>query len=210
MLQEERMALSRCLLALGLVLAACDSDSKDDEDTGAETGTETEDSVAVEYGPDNSWSHALESDIPDGLAGTGFRNDDTANNFTLVDQNGEDIELYQFYGKIVVLDVFAQWCGPCQDNAPEGEDLWIRGEGEVVVIAIMLEATAGVATAEAVTEWVTDFSLTHPVVADPDKSQGAYIVTGYPTYVVIDRDMSIITDDLWPFDSEWVLALSEQ
>jgi hypothetical protein len=55
--------------------------------------------------------------------------------------------------------------------------------------------------------WVEDFSLEHPVLADVDKTQNPYAGTGYPTYVVLDRELSIVNTDLWPFDPDYVLGL---
>jgi cytochrome oxidase Cu insertion factor (SCO1/SenC/PrrC family) len=41
------------------------------------------------------------------LCGTGVG--DLACNFTLQDQNGDEVELYQFTGKVILLDLFAEW-----------------------------------------------------------------------------------------------------
>ena len=37
------------------------------------------------------------------------------------DQKGDEVELYQFYGKVVVLDLFAEWCATCQYQAASGK-----------------------------------------------------------------------------------------
>ena len=34
-------------------------------------------------------------------------------NFTLVDQHGNDVSLYDFYKQPIVLDFSVMWCGPC-------------------------------------------------------------------------------------------------
>jgi hypothetical protein len=60
------------------------------------------------YGPDNSWFHTTESMLPEGES-CGFGYGDVACNFTMVDQFGDEVELYQFAGKYVVLDLFAEW-----------------------------------------------------------------------------------------------------
>ena len=90
--------------AIPLVLAACTTvppsgDDDDDDDS----------SPPADYGPENSWWHATVDDVPDGLAGTGWGTGDTAYNFTLVDQFGDELELYQFYGLVIVLDLFTEW-----------------------------------------------------------------------------------------------------
>ena len=101
-------------VAVPLLLLGCDPESKDAEvdfgtdvsDSGATGNTGTE---STPYGPENSWYHADSSDIPDGLSGTGNGTGDIASNFTLLDQFGQEVELYQFYGQVIVIDAFAEW-----------------------------------------------------------------------------------------------------
>ena len=55
--------------------------------------------------------------------------------------------------------------------------------------------------------WANNFDITHPVLGDTARSQNEYVVTGYPTYVVIDREMVIQEDDLWPFNENYITSL---
>ena len=205
------------LLVLGLsgALVGCgdsrrggnNGDSNGDDDDSADDDDDDED-LCTPQGPENDWWHACEEDLPSGLAGTGFGAGDTAYDFVAQDQFAQDVSLYQFYGKIIVIDAFAQWCGPCQENAPHGQDLWEQGGGEVVMLGAMQQNTGGGApsSSDAVT-WADDFGLQHPVLADSDQFNDSYVVSGYPTYVVIDREMNIVNADLWPFDIDYVLSL---
>ena len=202
-------------LLLALALVGCPTGrgggGGDDDDDSAATddddGADDDDAASDEYGPENSWWHAQADDVPGDLAGTGWNTGAVAHDFTLEDQFGDQVQLYQFYGKIVVLDVFAQWCGPCQANAPHGQTLWLDGGGEVIVIGIMQEDTGGGAPDNAdINAWADAYSLEHPVLADPGATQSNHLSGGYPTYVVLDREMVIIQEDLWPFDPAWVLA----
>ena len=58
-----------------------------------------------------------------------------------------------------------------------------------------------------VATWAEVFGLEHPVLADTPQFNSPYVVTGFPTYIVIDREMNIVNDDLWPFDTDYVLDL---
>jgi hypothetical protein len=77
--------------------------------TTGTTGTTGSTDICTPYGPDNTWDHACVEDIPADLAGTGFKTGDIANNFSMLDQHGNQTELYQFYGEIVIVDVFTYW-----------------------------------------------------------------------------------------------------
>ena len=59
------------------------------------------------YGPENDWFHAFEDDVQE-PASCGYSSGDTVCNFTMVDQHGDDVELYQFWGKVIVMDVFSE------------------------------------------------------------------------------------------------------
>jgi len=101
-------------MAIPLALLGCDPTAKDaDVDFGGDgvdtTGSDETEPESALYGPDNTWFHAESSALPDGLAGSGRGTGDIAENFTLLDQFGQEVELYQFYGQVIVLDAFAEW-----------------------------------------------------------------------------------------------------
>ena len=100
-------------LSASLMVTACDfKDDEDDQDSKdglPGLGDDSDTLLGGEYGPENSWWHASLSDVPGDLEGTGYGNGDIAYNFTLNDQFGDEVELYQFYGQVIVLDVYAEW-----------------------------------------------------------------------------------------------------
>ena len=85
-----------------------DNDDTGDDDTG-DDDTGDDDTGGNEYGPPNAWWHAQADDVPPNLTGEGYGNGDIAHNFVLTDQNGDQVELYQFFGQVIVIDVFAFW-----------------------------------------------------------------------------------------------------
>jgi peroxiredoxin len=198
------------LFAIGCTETDKDEDEDEDETSDTDDGTDTDDDGTDGgtdgggdlYGPDNAWPHALAADVPSDLAGDGWYAGDTAYNFTLKDQNGDDVELYQFHGMMVVLDVFAVWCGPCNDLAPEGEEVWqeLQDRGVIYLALTQEDANGNAPTVETAEQWAATHGLTHPILADESASQGEYAVIGggFPTFPVVGPDGIILTNDLFP------------
>jgi hypothetical protein len=87
--------------------------------------------------------------------------------------------------------------------------LWQQHEADGLVILGAMQEDAQYAAPDVadLNQWNNQFNITHPMLADPQKTQNFYAVLGYPTYVVIDRDMRIANADLWPWDANFITSL---
>lgn len=56
--------------------------------------------------------------------------------FTLNDLNGKPVSLSQFKGHIVLVNLWASWCGPCVKEFPSLKRLVEHFKGKVVVLAV--------------------------------------------------------------------------
>ena len=109
-----------------------------------------------------------------------------APDFKLKDLQGNQVQLSALKGKIVLLDFWATWCGPCRMEIPMLQNLSKKlADKDLVVIGInALEPE------ETVRHFVAKNKLTYPVVlTEPDPTVlQVYNVHAYPTAILIDRD----------------------
>lgn len=106
---------------------------------------------------------------------------------TLVDWDGNEVKLSDYFGKPIVLNFWAHWCGPCQMEMPEFNAMYEELGGEVTFLMVHM----GTAVEDG-KEKVTEGGYTFPVVFDT-QSQAAYVygVNAYPTSFFIDENGNV-------------------
>jgi peroxiredoxin len=108
--------------------------------------------------------------------------------FSLSDLTGKKVQLKAFQGKLVLLNFFATWCGPCREEMPGMESLFrsYRDRG-FVVLAINIQESA-----KAVRPFVDQLKVSFPVVLDTEGAVSReYGVRGLPATFLIGRDGNI-------------------
>jgi thiol-disulfide isomerase/thioredoxin len=107
----------------------------------------------------------------------------TAPSFKLSDLNGREISLSQYKGKIVLLDFWATWCGPCRMTMPLLERLQKEYPDTMVQLAVNLQETKDV-----VRDYVKAQGIRAMVLLDEQGSVGeAYGAEAIPRQVIIDK-----------------------
>jgi cytochrome c-type biogenesis protein len=114
-----------------------------------------------------------------------------APDFTLTDTQGGKLSLSDYKGKVVLLDFWATWCGPCRIEIPWFVELQqkYRDQG-FVVIGVATRDSAG-----AVEKFYQQFHLNYPVAMGNDALSTQYGgLIGLPTSFVIGRDGRIYSE----------------
>ncbi len=142
---------------------------------------------------------------------TAYQNGDVIENFTLLDQHGDQVDIYSFCGKHIVFAVGAGWCGPCRTVA-EGlqaeQDDW--RDSNVQYIEIISQDDYGNAPDQAFLEqWHIDYGFIDiPVLALPEMDQDDQDAFYAHLSLLFDTDGYI--PSIWQVDTTGTIVSADQ
>jgi peroxiredoxin len=122
-----------------------------------------------------------------------------AADFNLKDLKGATVSLSSMRGKVVFLNVWATWCGPCREEMPSIESLYssFRKDKDFVVLAVSQDTEGS----KVVRPYITKKGFDFTVLLDPSNEVGEmYGVNGIPETFIIGRDGRIVAHHVGPYD----------
>lgn len=123
---------------------------------------------------------------------------EAAPDFEAVTPDGKKVQLSQFKGKVVILDFWASWCGPCQRSMPGLEKVYSQVKDKNILVLSLNTWDKQ----EDFLSWVKENSGTkyhfdfvrdpaegdHDAIRKTSIAKRLYKVIGIPTMYVIDRE----------------------
>ncbi|MBX7143227.1 MAG: TlpA family protein disulfide reductase [Oligoflexia bacterium] len=117
---------------------------------------------------------------------------------------GKLISLSDFQGKVVLLNIWATWCGPCVQEMPGLERLYAKYKDKgLVVLAVAVDDSQ-----ESVEQFRRQYGLSFPIALDDDgQIKADYQISGVPETFIIGRDgrLVLLPD---PEDGELVVRIT--
>jgi peroxiredoxin len=107
-----------------------------------------------------------------------------ATEFSLTSLAGQPVSLSQYKGNVVLVNFWATWCGPCQQEMPLLDQMYKKYKpAGFTLIGVNVDKEA-----PAVKELLARKPVSFPVLLDPENSVSrAYKVADMPSSVIIDR-----------------------
>jgi cytochrome c biogenesis protein CcmG, thiol:disulfide interchange protein DsbE len=106
--------------------------------------------------------------------------------FMLRDTDGRTVRLSDHAGKVVVLDFWATWCGPCREAAGELKELQ-KNYGSRGVVIIGISVDKGSDAGAKVREFARQHGITYLLLIDDESSFRSYGIARVPATFVLDR-----------------------
>ena len=130
------------------------------------------------------------------------KSEGTANlDLTFKDMNGAEVRLADYKGKVILLNVWATWCGPCELEIPELVEAYSKYKDKgVVVLGVSLDDPP-----ETLRAYAPKKQMNYPILLWQDAFDDAYgPIVGVPITFFIGRDGTISKRHFGPVTKEGI------
>jgi cytochrome c biogenesis protein CcmG/thiol:disulfide interchange protein DsbE len=117
------------------------------------------------------------------------RNPDPAPDFKLTGLDGKPITLADSHGKVILLNFWATWCGPCRAEIPDLVELQNKYKDRLQILGLVVDDD----DEDAIKKFVADFSINYPVAIAGNDIRFQYGgIAALPTSFVLDAEGRIV------------------
>ena len=119
--------------------------------------------------------------------------------FVLKNQLNAPVKMADYKGKVVIVNFWATWCGPCKVEIPDFVKLYDQYKDKgLVIVGISVDDSP-----DQLQAFMKEFKMNYPVLQmTPDVESAWGPFYGYPTSFIVARDGSICTKHLGPATKE--------
>lgn len=117
------------------------------------------------------------------------RNPDPAPEFKLAGLDGKTVSVADFKGKVVLVNFWATWCGPCRAEIPDLVELQNKYKDHLQIIGLVVDDD----DADAIKNFVKQFGINYPVAIATAEARIRYGgIPALPTSFILDTEGRIV------------------
>lgn len=129
-----------------------------------------------------------------------------APDFTVYDTEGNPVTLSEHFGKPIVLNFWASWCGPCKSEMPMFQEMY-ETYGEDLTFLMVNLTDGGQETVETAGGYIEKQEYTFPVYFDTEQQAAyAYYVSSIPVTYFIDAEGNLAAYGMGAMDEQSFLT----
>jgi thiol-disulfide isomerase/thioredoxin len=119
--------------------------------------------------------------------------------FVLKDEHNVPVKMADYKGKVVIVNFWATWCGPCKVEIPDFVKLYAEYKDKgLVIVGVSVDDSP-----EQLQAFMKEYKMNYPVLQmTPDVESAWGPFYGYPTSLIVARDGSICLKHLGPATKE--------
>ena len=126
-------------------------------------------------------------------------NTSAAPDFNAQDKDGNNVLLSDYFGKPIVLNLWASWCSPCKSEMPYFEEAY-KENPDIQFLMVNMTAGDDINDAKA---FIKEEGYTFPVLYDVNgEASYMYQAESLPMTIFIDKNGNLVTYGVGAFDKE--------
>lgn len=140
-------------------------------------------------------------------------NKESAIEFILKDQYGNEHSLSEYKGKTIFLNFWATWCPPCRGEMPDIEELYNeygKNNNEIIILGVASPNLGREGSEDDVIKFLEENNYTFPVVMDfGGELVYKYDISGFPTTFIINDEGEIVKRFVGAMDKKNMITIIE-